>query len=1042
MIKTHTDIAVSKFAGVLSICIVFGILFFTTSASSPKQPEEKRFESQSSKKTGINFKNQLTEDAKHNILTYEYFFNGGGVAIGDINNDGLDDIYFTANMEQNALYLNKGDLNFEDITKKSGTAGKGNSWTTGTVMADVNGDGLLDIYVCYSGKGNPDSRRNELFINQGNLTFKEMAAQYGLDDPSFSTQAAFFDFDKDGDLDMYLLNHNTKVINESEFGQVRNIRDPYAGDKLYENQNGHFVDISEKAGIKGNPLGFGLGVAIADINADGWPDIYISNDYIETDYLYINNGDGTFTDRITDYLQHISHFSMGDDIADVNNDGRPDIFTLDMLPEDNARRKLLYIPENYQQFIQMIAEGFYLQNMRNMLQVNNGNGTFSEIGQLAGVSNTDWSWAPLFADFDNDGWKDLFVTNGYYRDYTDHDFLKRKGNYYFQKAVNREKPDTFELANTMTSTPVRNYMFRNNGDLTFSDVSKSWGFEDPIFSNGAGFSDLDNDGDLDLVVNNLNDKASILQNMTMEKNPKSQYLSISLQGINKNTKAVGSEIRVYTDGNEQFQECMPFRGFQSSMSYEIHFGIDANITSIDSIMVTWPEGQTDVYKNITPDQKLELKEKLDSKNKFKAPDPPKSLFSRVDSPIKFQHEEYGFNDFKRQPLLLNMLTHCGPIMAVGDINGDKKLDVFVGGAKGTSGKIFVQRSEGLFVDSRQTFDQNDILRTDAGAIFFDADGDGDADLYIASGGYEDYQPHDLLLQDRLYINNGFGSFSLAEKALPPMLESKSCVKAADFDGDGDIDLFVGSRVTPGQYPVPPKSYLLQNDGSGHFTNIIATSLPDLEQAGMITDATWTDVNHDNLPDLVVVGEFMPIQVFVNISGSNFKNATNQYFNTPLTGLWTKMIAGDFDHDGDDDFVIGNFGLNSQMKVNQNEPLELVYKDFDHNGTIDPIFTSYIDGKAYPMASRDELINQIYSLNKKFTTYASYANAQLSDIFSPDELKDATVLKAETLKTIYLENKGDQFIPHELPIQAQFAPVYAITTLDYNDDGNPRFYTGW
>lgn len=1015
--------------------VVLAIATIFLSWTCPK--EDALFELLSASKTGISFRNQLTENEKTNILTYEYFYNGGGVAIGDINNDGLDDIFFTSNMEKNKLYLNQGSLKFKDISKAAHVEGKKNAWTTGVTMADVNSDGLLDIYVCYSGWGDDHIRRNELFINQGNLQFEEKAAEYGLDDPSYSTQAAFFDFDKDGDLDMYLLNHNITVINEIEYDQVRNTRHPMAGDKLYENVNGQFVDISEKAGIKGSPLGFGLGLAISDINADGWPDIYVSNDYIEPDYLYINNGvmpDGhpTFSDKTTDYFQHISYFSMGSDIADINNDGGLDIFTLDMLPEDNERQKLLYGPENYEQYALMVMNGFYHQNMRNMLHVNNFDGTFSEIGQLAGISNTDWSWTSLFADFDNDGWKDLFVSNGYYRDYTNRDFLKYKGDYYFQKAINNEKADTFQLVNSMTSTPTHNYLFRNNQDITFTDMSACWGFGDLVFSNGAAYSDLDNDGDLDLVVNNLNERAFVYKNLAREKYPEKKYLEVVLKS--KNAAAIGSKVYVYTSHGEQLYEYMPTRGFQSSVSNKMHIGL-GDLDVVDSVKVVWLSGRQQVIKDIKANQILTLEENLDHGSAPVAAVQPQYIFSKVPSPVSYQHQEYAFNDFKRQPLLMTMLTTCGPVMASADINGDNLQDIFVGGAKGSLGKILVQQPDGQFAEANQNFAKTDFLSTDADAVFFDADGDGDQDLYIASGGYQDFQPHDLILQDRLYLNDGKGNFEISTGALPKMLVSKSCVKPFDFDQDEDIDLFVGGRVIPGEYPAAPQSYLLENDGSGHFKDVMAEKIPELGQAGMITDAAWTDLDGDGRQDLLVVGEYMPIKVYLNKGNQQFADATDQYFDHPLAGLWNKLLVADFDNDGDEDIVAGNFGLNSQLKVSQQEPLNMIYKDFDSNGSIDPILTHYIQGKAYPFASRGELLDQIYDLRKKFTTYAAYANAQIPDIFSTQDLQGATVLKAETLETVYLENKNNKLISHPLPKEAQFAPVYALTTIDYNHDGN-------
>ncbi|WPP53267.1 VCBS repeat-containing protein [Catalinimonas niigatensis] len=1032
------------------LCIQLSLIFPVILPLTLYAQEAPLFELLSPAKSGVNFKNQLKEDEKHNILTYEYFYNGGGAAIGDINNDGWEDIFFTSNMGKNVLYLNAssadGQIKFKDISKSAKVEGKSDAWSTGVTMVDINQDGLLDIYVCYSGWQAEDLRRNELYINQGNATFVEKAAEYGLDDPSNSTQAAFFDFDKDGDLDMYLLNHNTTVIYEVEYNDVRDTRHPQAGDKLYENVEGHFVDISEKAGIKGSPLGFGLGIAIADVNGDGWQDIFVSNDYIEPDYLYINNTNGpdghpTFTDRTTEYFQHISYFSMGSDIVDINNDAQPDIFTLDMLPEDNERQKLLYGPDNYEHYALMVMNGFYHQNMRNMLHLNNGSASegqasFSEIGQLAGISNTDWSWSSFFADFDNDGWKDLFITNGYYRDYTNRDFLKYKGDYFFQKAVNNEKADTFQLVSSMTSTPVHNYIFKNEGRLNFTDKSKAWGFDAKTFSNGAAYGDLDNDGDLDLVVNNLNERAFIHKNLSREQNPEHNYLALKLQG--KNLSALGARLKVYTSSGVQFFENMPTRGFQSSMSQRIHIGL-GKAAKVDSIEVQWLSGNRQLIREIAPNQLLTIVED-ESQKLLISTHAPTCVFQKVTSPVPYQHQEYAYNDFKRQPLLMNMLTTCGPAMTMADVNQDELPDIFVGGAKGSMGKVYIQTPDGQYVESKQNFVVQDQLNTDADALFFDADGDGDPDLYVASGGYQDFGPQDLALQDLLYLNDGQGNFERLENALPSMLVSKSCVVPVDFDNDGDMDVFVGGRVIPGQYPMSPQSFLLENEGNSSegtptFSNVIADKIPGLAQSGMITDAAWTDLNGDGWKDLIVVGEYMPIKVYLNQGERGFADATAAYFERPLAGLWNKLLLADFDNDGDQDIVAANFGLNSQLKVSQEEPLRMLYKDFDGNGSVDPILTYYIQGKPYPFASRGELLDQIYSMRQKYTSYADYANAQIEDIFSKEDLKDASVLTAETLETMYLENKDGQFVSHPLPQEAQFAPIYAMTTLDYNQDGH-------
>jgi len=988
------------------------------------------FEAMSPSATGINFRNILQESPTSNVLTYEYFYNGGGVAVGDINNDGLEDVYFTGNMKPNALYLNKGNFAFKEIAGPAGVSCE-RDWKTGVTMADVNHDGFLDIYVCYSGKGDPERRRNKLFINNGDLTFTDKATEYGLDDPGHSTHASFFDFDKDGDLDMYLLNHNVVVIREFEFASAKKTRHPYAGDKLFRNDDGRFVDISTDAGIKGNPLGFGLGVTVADVNKDGWPDLYISNDYVEPDYLYINNGDGTFTDRLTDYMQHISYFSMGCDVTDVNNDGLPDIFTLDMLPEDNERQKLLYGPDNYEHYALMVLNGFYFQNMRNMFHLNNGDGTYSEIGQLAGISNTDWSWAPLFADYDNDGLKDLFVTNGYYRDYTNRDFLKYKGDYYFEKGKAKEKADTFHLVSTMTSTPVHNYMFRNNGDLTFDDKSLSWGFEERNFSSGAAYADLDNDGDLDIITNNQNALASVYRNLARENHPGRHYLQIALKGEGKNPGAIGAKVTVFTGREKQYFEKMSTRGFQSRVSDRIHIGLN-DVARVDSLIVEWPRGEKTVLRDVSADQLLNISEKDPFAPGGETAPEHVPVFTAANSAVPYVHAEEGYNDFKRQPLLLTMLTTCGPVMSVGDVNNDGLEDLFTGGAQGNPGRIFIQKADGAFEESNA--DIFDKKFTDADALFFDADGDGDSDLYVVSGGYNEYTAQDPALQDRLYMNDGRGRFTEATDRLPEMLVSKSCVAASDYDHDGDVDLFVGGRVIPGQYPVTPETFLLENNG-GKFKKVTGEKMKRLADIGMVTDAEWFDVDGDGWDDLVVAGEFMAIEIFINKQGKGLENQTRKYFDAPLRGLWSKMVARDFDGDGDQDMVVGNLGLNTQLKASAQEPLEMVYKDFDKNGSVDPILNYYIQGESYPFASRDELLDQMYSMRSRFTDYASYANAKLSDVFPKGDLKDARSLKATVLESLYLENTGEKFVVHELPVHAQFSPVYAMATLDYNSDGN-------
>jgi hypothetical protein len=1009
------------------------VVLFCVTCFSCKEDDSKLFSALDKDRTGISFQNTLYEDGPLNVSNYIYFYNGGGVAVGDINNDGLQDILFTGNMVKNRLYLNKGNFQFEDITPASGVAEK-QGWCTGATMVDINQDGWLDIYICRSADSRESMRRNLLFINNGNLTFTEKAEEFGLGDTGYSTQSAFFDYDNDGDLDCFVMNHSSQKYSGGVQDNIplRKEFDPAFACKLYRNDNKKFVEISKEAGIISNVLTFGLGLAVADYNNDGWQDIYVSNDFNEPDYLFLNNRNGSFSEKLAAVMDEISLFSMGSDAADYNNDGFIDLVTLDMLPEDNKTIKMHSGAENFDKFQYLFENGFYYQYSRNMLQKNNGDGTFSEVAQLAGVSNTDWSWTALFGDYDNDGFKDLYISNGYVKDYTNMDFLKYSVDRII-RSMHKDSVDPVPVyISKMPTIRILNYIFQNNGNETFSKRTTEWGFEKPGITAGSAYADFDNDGDLDLVMNNSNDLADVYKNNS-EKIFKNNFLRVKLNGETLNPSGVGAKVTVYSKGQKFFQEQSPVRGFQSTSDQVLSFGLGKN-EAIDSVQIIWPRHQYQVITGVKPNQLLEVSF-TDARNiwQYDTATMNKKSMLQTSEITAAKHNENTFNDFSVQTLLSNYLSREGPGIETADINKDGLTDFFMGGAKGGTSKIFIQQQSGAFTEKAQPSFQKSNLSEDVSASFFDADNDGDPDLYIGSGGYE-FEENDPLLQDRFYLNDGSGNFALKENALPSMLTSTSCVEPADIDGDGDLDLFIGGRVVPGKYPTAPRSYILLNDGKGNFSDVTSTVNATLQQPGMVTSAVWLNINKDKSPDLVIAGEWMPVMVFINNNGK-LVNESAKYIPFASTGWWNTVTAADTDGDGDEDLLLGNCGLNTQFKVSDKEPMTIYYKDFDGNGRIDPVVCYYIGGVSYPANSLDDIAEQLPFLKKKFLEYKIYAEAKLTDLFTPEQLKDAAVLKAETMHSVMLINQdGQSFIEGKLPLQAQYSPVHNFIFTDLNSDG--------